>query len=189
MKFRDADPMLENDLIAACLRGDGEEYRKIVDMYKSALMAAALNILGNREDAEDVCQETFVQAYRHLHRFDARLSFKNWLYMILYRRCLDQVKKKRRFQRALERAGKEAPLSAVPASSNPGRGRIAAEMVRHLSPNERTALTLWANEGFTSAEISEVLSCSASTARVYLYSARKKIKSLLEKSHASSETD
>ena len=87
-------------------------------------MAAALNILGNREDAEDACQETFVQAYRHLRNYDARRSFKNWIYIILYRRCLDRLKKKRRFRNAFERAKREAPLVGAPVSDNPGHGRI-----------------------------------------------------------------
>jgi RNA polymerase sigma-70 factor (ECF subfamily) len=183
--------MLESELVAACLRGNGEEYRKIVDMYKAPLLAAAVNILGNRQDAEDVCQETFLQAYRHLGRFDGRSSLKNWLFMILTRRSFDLVKKKRRFRNALDRVKDNAPLAAAASASNPGpgRGQVRADMFRSLSPNERTALTLWANEGFTSAEIAAVLSCSASTARVHLYTARKKIKSLLEKSHASPEMD
>ena len=54
---------------------------------------------------------------------------------------------------------------------------------RRLSPRERTALCLWANEGYTAKDISEVLACSASTARVYLFNARRKIKALLENDH------
>jgi len=176
--------MEEYDLVAACLRGDTEGFRKIVNIFQGSLIAAAFNILGNREDAEDACQETFIQAFRHLRDYDARRSFKNWIYIILYRRCLDQVKKKRRFRSAFERAKREAPLVGAPASDNPGHGRIGDDVLGRLSPKERAAISLWANDGFTAAEISEVLSCSAATARVALYNARKKIKSFLENHHA-----
>ncbi len=58
-----------------------------------------------------------------------------------------------------------------------------ARLLDRLSPRERLAAALWANEGLTAAEIAGVLGCSASTARVYLFNARRKIKALLEESH------
>ena len=54
--------MGDNELVAACLQGQGEEFRKIVDCYKGPVMALAMNILGNRQDAEDACQETFIRS-------------------------------------------------------------------------------------------------------------------------------
>jgi len=180
----------ENELIAACLRGEWEEFRKIVDIYKAQVMALAMNVLGNREDAEDACQDTFIQSYRNLGRFDSQKSFKNWIFTILYRRCLDQLKKRRRFERAFHKAKHELPCEIRAEMSNPGRRKaLSREMLNRLSPKERIVVTLWANEGFTAAEISEVLHCSASTARVYLFNARKKIKSLLEKNHDAFKND
>jgi len=177
--------MEDNELVAACLQGQGEEFRKIMDIYKGPVMALAMNILGNRQDAEDSFQETFIQVYRNLGRFDPQRSFKNWIFTILYRRCLDQLKKKRRFQIAFNKAKHETPRGTPPDTAGAGRGQpLSKEILGRLNPKERIVLTLWANEGFTAAEISDVLRCSSSTARVYLFNARKKIKSLLEKSHA-----
>jgi RNA polymerase sigma-70 factor (ECF subfamily) len=178
--------MGDNEIVAACLRGQGEEFRQIVDNYQGPVMALAMNILGNRQDAEDVSQETFIQVYRNLGRFDPRQSFRNWIFTILYRRCLDQLKKKRRFQSAFARAKHEAPRG-TPDAAAAGRAQpLPKEILGCLKPRERTVLALWANEGLTAAEIADVLGCSASTARVYLFNSRKKIKSLLEKSHAPS---
>ena len=177
--------MGENGLIAACLQGDREAFRQIVDIYKAQVMALAMNILGNRQDAEDVCQETFIQVYRNLGRFNPQKSLKNWIFTILYRRCLDQLKKKRRFQRAFNKAKFEWPHGIPAGISNPGGNkRLSKEILKRLNPKERIVVSLWANEGFTAAEISGVLQCSPSTARVYLFNARKKIKSVLEKNHA-----
>jgi DNA-directed RNA polymerase specialized sigma24 family protein len=79
----------------------------------------------------------------------------------------------------------ETPLKTSGEAAPPARDRVLSEeMLGRLSPKERTALCLWANEGFTAAEIADVLGCSASTSRVTLFNARKKIKLLLEKSHA-----
>ena len=72
--------MNETESIAACLAGRGEEFRGIVDAYKSQVMALAMNILGNREDAEDACQETFVQVFRHLADYDPGRSLRTWIF-------------------------------------------------------------------------------------------------------------
>jgi len=176
--------MDDNDAVAACLRGNGEEFREIVDKYKASAMALAMNILGNREDAEDASQETFVQVFRNLEHFDSRQSFRNWLYTILFRRCLDVQKKKRRFQNLARKIRNEpAEKFLAPAYNPEEKKRLSRDVLKHLSPKERTVLCLWANDGFSAAEIADVLRCSASTARVYLFNARRKVKILLEKSH------
>ena len=178
--------MDEQELIAGCLRGDMEDFRMIVERYNGPAMALAMNILGNRSDAEDACQELFIQVYRHLESYDKNRSFKNWVYTILYRRCLDHLKRRRRSAELVKKMGRETVLAtpANPGHSHPSRS-LPSELLDLLKSKERTALCLWANEGYTAPEIAEVLRCSASTARVYLFQARKKIKKQLEQTHVS----
>jgi RNA polymerase sigma-70 factor (ECF subfamily) len=178
--------MEEKQLIVSCLQGNVQDYKKIMDMHSAPAMAMAMNILGNRDDAEDACQEAFIQAYLNLARFDLNKSFKNWLYAILYRRCLDQLRRRRRSFVLINKVQREYPQvrAADPDQSSRASG-LPSRLLQFLKPNERTVLCLWAHEGYTSQEISEVLRCSASTARVYLFQARKKIKKLLEKENAS----
>jgi RNA polymerase sigma-70 factor (ECF subfamily) len=178
--------MDEQALIAGCLRGEAEDFRMIVEKYSAPAMALALNILGNYSDAEDACQELFIQVYRNLKSYDMNKSFKNWLYTILYRRCLDHLRRRRRSVELVRKMGRETAL-ATPANpgSSEGPRRLPSELLERLKAKECTALCLWANEGFSAQEISEVLRCSASTARVYLFQARKKIKGLLEQGHVS----
>jgi len=147
-------------------------------------MAVALNVVGNRQDAEDVCQETFIQVFRHLDRYDPMRNFRTWLLTIVYRRSIDMIKKKRRFSEFTARARFEpavAERGGNPHFADPEP--LPSALLTKLSPRERTALCLWANEGYTARDISEVLECSASTARVYLFNARRKIKALLENDH------
>jgi RNA polymerase sigma-70 factor (ECF subfamily) len=178
--------MDDRELVAGCLQGNPEEFRQIVIKYSPSTLAIAMNILGNRDDAEDACQEAFIQAYRNLDRFDPERSFKNWLYTILYRRCLDHLKRRRRslaLQKKIKREIPRAQLSNPPRSVPPGT--VPSRLLEVLSPRERTALCLWANEGYNAREISDVLRCTASTARVYLFQARKKIKKMLEQDNVS----
>jgi len=174
--------MEEKEILLNCLQGSEEGYKEIVGRYRAQLMAMALNILGNREDAEDALQETFLRALRNLERFDLRRSFKNWLYTILYRCCLDQLKKMKRLHRLFQRMKNEHPGSfsrdSFPALE---KQSFSQSILKHLKPKERAVLCLWANEGFSSSEMSRLLGCSPSTARVYLFNARKKIKAMLER--------
>jgi RNA polymerase sigma-70 factor (ECF subfamily) len=176
--------MDEREIVAACLKGRADSYQKMVEAYGSLVMAVAVNVLGNREDAEDVFQETFIQVFRNLEHYDAGRSFKTWLLTIVYRRSLDMIKKKRRFTEFTARAKAESALTGDHSGPNPGDpGPLPSRFLKGLSHRERTALCLWANEGYTARDISEVLGCSASTARVVLFNARRKIKALLERDH------
>jgi len=178
--------MDEQALIAGCLQGRTEDFRMIVERYSAPAMALALNVLGNYSDAEDACQELFIQVYRNLKSYDMNKSFKNWVYTILYRRCLDHLRRRRRSAELVKKMGRETELAtaANPGSTGNPR-RLPSGVLEALRAKERTALCLWANEGYSAQEISEVLRCSASTARVYLFQARKKIKKLLEQGHVS----
>jgi RNA polymerase sigma-70 factor (ECF subfamily) len=175
------DLMTDEQLLRSCLSGDVEEYHKIVERYRTKALAIAMNILGNREDAEDASQDTFIQVYKNLDKFDFQRSFPNWFYSILYKRCLDRLRKRRRFARFYQKIKAEPSQSFSVPPANPKFSLLdKQELVKSLNPKERISLFLWANEGYTSGEVANVLKCSPSTARVHLFKARKKIKTLLE---------
>ena len=173
----------DKQLIRSCLQGEKEEVRKLVEKYRGKTMAMAINVLGNREDAEDACQEAFLQVYSHLAEFNFKMNFQNWLYSILYKRCLDRLRKRRRlinFFKKLKKEKESLLKSKLNFNSTSSSLYLTDKILKKLSPKEKTALFLWAREGFTSSEIGTVLKCSAPTARVHLYKARKKIKDALE---------
>ena len=173
--------MTDEQLLRSCLSGDVEEYHKIVERYRTKALAMAMNILGNREDAEDASQDTFIHVYKNLDKFDFQRSFPNWFYSILYKRCFDRLRKRRRFARFYQKIKAEPTQSFSVPPANPKFSLMdKQELVKSLNPKERISLFLWANEGYTSGEVANVLKCSPSTARVHLFKARKKIKILLE---------
>jgi RNA polymerase sigma-70 factor (ECF subfamily) len=178
--------MTDEELLQNCLLGEVEEYHKIVEKYRSRALAVAMNILGNRQDAEDASQDAFIQVYMNLGRFDFERSFPNWFYSILYKRCLDRLRKRRRFSRFYQKIKSDPSQSFSIPSHNPKFSFLnKKEFMESLNPKERISLYLWANEGYTSGEIAAVLKCSSSTARVHLFKARKKIKTILENQNVS----
>ena len=178
--------MDEKRLLERCLQGDGEGFKMMVEMLGAQAMSLAVNILRNHEDAEDACQEAFLQAFQNLSQFDQRQSLKRWFLTILYRRCVDQLRRRKRFYRFFAKLKKEGGLSHAEKNtefSQAERKILPRATLDSLPPKERAAITLWALEGYTAEEIAEILGCRASTARVYLFKARQKIKALLEKQH------
>ncbi len=183
---RNSEVMSDKQLVRSCLRGDVEEFHKIVDKYKGKAMALAINILGNREDAEDACQDAFLHAYSNLQRFDLQRSFRSWLYTIIYNLCLDKLRKRKRFYRFFMKMKRESSLiDEARTSLRSAHQPITQGVLKELSPREKAVLFLWAVEGYTSREIGDMLQCSARTARVHLFKARKKIKAILEKENVS----
>ncbi len=178
--------MNEKQLILSCLEGEAEAFREMVNIYKTKAMVLALSMLGNREDAEDACQETFIRVYSNLDKFDLQSPFRNWFYTILSNRCLDLLRKRRRFYSFFKKMKEEYTdnMSTLP-SSNSRSKPLSPKILEGLSPKERVTLCLWANEGYSSTEIGQVMKCSPTTARVLLYKARKKIRSKMEKENVS----
>jgi RNA polymerase sigma-70 factor (ECF subfamily) len=169
-------------VIARCLAGEPKAFEALVTRYQAGALSLAWSVLGRRAEAEDAAQEAFLQAYLNLSRFDHAHSFKNWLFAILINRCLDRLKK--------ERTEKKFRLwSAETAVANPGDGpperrlesaAIVGPLLARLNPRERLALSLDVVEGYTAAEVAEVLRCAESTARVIVFKAKQKLRKWLE---------
>jgi len=178
--------MNDIQLVNSCLQGDVDEFQKIVDKYKGKVMALAMNVLGNQQDAEDACQDTFIHVYRRLDTFDVSRSFRSWMFAILFNLCRDQLRKRQRFIKLFKKAGAESPPpQRSRASDYPSSRCFSMSVLKDLTYKERASLYLWAVEGYTSQESGRVLGCTAATARVHLYKARRKIKAILEKENVS----
>jgi RNA polymerase sigma-70 factor (ECF subfamily) len=172
--------MTDAELVRSSLEGDMESYKTLMNRHRGGAMAVALNMLMNYEDAEDACQDAYLKAFQNLVRFDCRRSFKNWFYALVSNLCLDRIRKKRRFFKFLGRLKSEEMTAAgSPPRPVSHAGLIDLKRLRCLSPRERTALYLWAQEGCSGSEIAEALGCSEKTAHVYLFKARTKLKAFL----------
>lgn len=171
--------MQDSELIARCLEGDTDAFGPLVRRYESHVKALAWNITGNRDDALEASQETFLQAFRHLDRFDKERDFKNWLLGITAKRCIDRLRKQSGFLKLLKRFSSEQPTAkedVKPVEESP----IFNPLWKKLSKQQRVALSLQINENFAAKEIGSILDCSENHARVILYKARQKLKQALD---------
>jgi RNA polymerase sigma-70 factor (ECF subfamily) len=151
-------------------------------------------MLGNEQDAQDVHQEAFIKAYRHLGNFRFECSFYTWLYRIVTNLCLDQLRrrKSRREDPAtvLDASGDEmdlmANISDERAMSNPGREldrKVMSERINaaldKLTPRERTVFELKHYQGLKLRTIGEMLNTTEETAKNTLFRATRKLRANL----------
>jgi RNA polymerase sigma-70 factor (ECF subfamily) len=186
--------MEESDSVAVARvkAGDENAYRVLVDRHSRSVFRLAFRMTGNEQDSEDVVQETFMRAYKQLHRWEARSSFGTWLYRIAANYSLDLVRRRKRHGEVglNESSGEETAelIHALPSPS-PGPDRLlfsgrvqqcVASTLGELSQQERTAFVLRHFEGQSIEEISGALGLSGNAAKHSIFRAVQKLRRALE---------
>lgn len=168
--------------------GDRFEFSRMVEAYSSRLYRLALKMLGNQEDAEDVLQETFIKAFRHLSGFDGRSSISTWLYRIAANEALMLMRKKRVPTISLDEPlegeeGESEPLQIVDWRCIPEQELMNEEArqqldkaVQNLPPNLRMAFLLRDIEDLSTQEAADVLGLSENALKTRLSRARLRLR-------------
>jgi RNA polymerase sigma-70 factor (ECF subfamily) len=184
----------DDELIRAAQKGDRSAFDSLVRRYDRSVLRLALHMLGNEQDAQDVHQDAFIKAYRHLSNFRFECSFYTWLYRIVTNLCLDQLrrrKSRREDPSTVDDGSGEsidllANLTDGRASANPARelerkGMNEAIQSAHeeLTPRERTVFELKHYQGLKLRTIGEMLSTTEETAKNTLFRATRKLRARL----------
>src|SRR5437879_7124591 len=173
-------------VLARARQGDSEAFRALVERHSRSLFKLAFRMTGNEQDAEDVVQESFLRAYRHLGRFQARADFGTWIYRIVANCSVDLLRER---QTRRDRPRGELLITAAEQSDRPNPERLAesAEIERRvrqaledLTALERAAFTLRHYEGRSIHEIAETLGLGASAAKHSVFRAVSKLRIALE---------
>ncbi len=179
--------------VARVRAGDGDAYRVLVDRHSRSVFRLAYRMTGNEQDSEDVVQETFLRAYKQLHRWEARSSFGTWLYRIAANYSLDLMRRRKRHgevtmndsgpdDNALEMAHALPSTDAGPERllfSNRVQACVTCAL-NELSQQERTAFVLRHFEGQSIDEISMALGLSGNAAKHSIFRAVQKLRRALE---------
>src|SRR5579859_4143175 len=159
--------------------GDQEAFGELVKLHQHAVYNLAYRMLGERGEAEDAAQETFLRAYAHLDRYDQERPFRTWLLSIASNHCIDRLRKRR-----LKWLSLDEPLPPHPELSSHEiepedavitneRGAMIQQMLDELSPEYRAAVVLryWYDLSYT--EIAEMLNTTESAVKSRLFRARQ----------------
>jgi RNA polymerase sigma-70 factor, ECF subfamily len=157
----------EAQFLAELRAGKTEAGRRFVQEYYPGIYRHLLYLTGQRESAEDLTQETFFQAWRHLERFEGRAPLRHWLHRIAHREFLRALRS-RRAQISLEEAG---DLPAADAEGWMDAVELR-ELVRKLPLEQREAVVLHYLEGYSCAEIARIVGAPEGTVKYRLSEAR-----------------
>ncbi len=187
---------LENEatLVAEAKEGNAEAFTVLVNQYERNIFRLALNITSNKEDAEDVLQETFLKAYTHLGRFQGNSRFYTWVVRIAVNESLMKLRKRRSDRQVSldEKLETEddglLPREIVDWGDNPEQRyaktewqEILAEATQSLEPAFRTVFTLRDVEQLSTEETAEALGLSVPAVKSRLLRARLKLRQRLNK--------
>ena len=180
----------DHRLIAECLQGDTAAYGVLVRRYQDRLYNTVYRLVDNAEDAYDVVQEAFLNAYQSLDSFKGDSLFFTWLYRIAVNTAIS-LKRKQRPVVSIDasRNGEQGiePLDLA-ESNRPGHAMEQAEQERRihqalarLSPEHRAVLVMKDMEGQKYEIMAEILQVPIGTIRSRLHRARLELRELLEK--------
>jgi RNA polymerase sigma-70 factor (ECF subfamily) len=182
----DVSPPPDEALVAASLGGDDDAFAELVARHKRRVFATAARFARDDHQLDDICQEVFVRAFRHLGKFRGEAPFTHWLARITVSACYDFLRKERRVreQVSLDASVFEMPDRRIDAALAAGRAReLLDHALRRLSPDERLIITLAEIEERPMREIAELTGWSESNVKVRAFRARQNLKRILETSH------
>lgn len=179
--------MTTNDqvYIDKILNGDPNAYAVLVDRYKDLVYTLAIRMVKNREDAEEVSQDTFIKAYNSLSRFKGESKFSTWIYKVAYNTSLDRLKKiKRQYNTVAIDEYTEHQVKSIDNAldkiEEQERQKAIKACMDLLPGDDSFILTLFYFEELSLDEISKVMGLKPNNVKVKLFRSRKKLATVLK---------
>jgi RNA polymerase sigma-70 factor (ECF subfamily) len=184
----------EADLLAGLQDGEPAAYRRLVELNSGNVYNVALKLLGDEQEAEDVLQETFLNAFRSIDRFEGRSKLSTWLYRIAYNASLMRLRKRKQMTAfsldqpptAMDGIDLNEPRHLVDWSQVPDDQLLTAEArwemeraIADLPETLRSAFVLRDVQGLSGAETAEVLGISVQAVKNRLHRARLRLRDRL----------
>jgi len=181
-----SDKEFEGSLVTAAKLGDSRAFEELVARHQRRAFATAHRITGNREDAEDVVQESFHKAFRHLAKFEEKARFSSWLTRIVMNETYMLLRQRRRMMEVMPQNPEEAesaPDPFVDRSPSPEesywqreRKELLTKAVNRLRPTIRAAILVRDLEERSVEETAHLLGTSPGAVKARLFHARRMLR-------------
>ena len=176
--------------IQKALHGDESAYEILVNRYKHGIHNMIYQMIKNREEAEDLVQETFIKAFNSLNSYNDDYAFSTWLYKIAFNHCIDAIRKKKLktlpLDKPIQLRDGEVQQEIHDDSHSPEKDLLFSEKKRRIQKSiaslperYRTAIILRHQEERTYEEISEILNIPIGTVKARIFRAREMLKKKL----------
>ena len=185
MAFMKTDD-IDHRLITRFKEGSSEAMEKIVERYQESIFNFGLRMCGHMQDAEDIMQDTFLNAFNGLHTFREETKLRNWLFRIAAHACI-RKRRKKKFQpdqelpleSFLPKEGAEVKFEIPDLSSDPAQDLMRSELkqvieeaVYSLPAKYKLVFNLRDMEGFSTEETADILGISVQSVKTRLHRAR-----------------
>lgn len=160
------------ELVQRASRGDARAFESLVNRHYSTMFRMAFKWCRNRQDAEDITQNSCIKLARALKSYEHKAAFTTWLYRLVINTAIDMKRSEKRHDHA------QAEMDEIQGGDNPESALYAREMMQRigmLPEKEKTALLLVFGEGMNHAEAAYVMEVKESTVSWYIHEARKNL--------------
>jgi len=185
--------LADSDLVQRVVRGDGEAFNLLVGRWEKRLFNFVYRLTGDREDAFDVCQDSFVKAYEQIGQLKDPSKFSSWLFKIARIHVISLRRSEQRLPKIEEPRGEDDKIDIEEILSDSSQVRIdgahefqttelrliVERALDHLPFEQRETIVLKIYEGLKFSEIAEIAECPVSTVKSRLYLGLTQLKKLL----------
>lgn len=184
----------QNDFIEKLIKGNQAAFSQLLEDYQQKVFHTCISFVPNKEDAEDIAQEVFLEVYRSIHTFKRNSKLSTWVYKICTNKCLEFIRKKnakKRFGFMQSILGNEIPMDKTnffTEFNHPGillenkeRSETIFLAINTLPESQRIVFTLAKIDGKSYQEIVEITGKSLSSVESIMFRAKKNLQKKLEK--------
>jgi len=173
---------IHKEFIERSKLGDSAAQYRLYKLYSKAMFNICMRMMNNREEAEDMLQDSFTHAFARLSSFRYESSFGSWLKRIVINHCLNEIKRRKADLKFFD------DMSMFDKQEEPGEEEYGQGMtvenirqaMEHLPNGSKMIFSLYLLEGYDHVEISQILNISESNSKSQYMRARRKIKEILK---------
>ncbi|HEY0037525.1 MAG TPA: sigma-70 family RNA polymerase sigma factor [Longimicrobium sp.] len=189
-----ATPVSDHELVTRAQLGSETAYRELLDRYQRPVFSIIFRMIRDREQAEDLAQETFVRVFNHIGRYDPRYKFSSWIFKIATNLTIDWIRRKELKTVSIDGSRNAVTSDEMEASAitivsedeNPEElleakelGEEIEQAIGKLRPEYRAAILLRHVEGREYQEIAEIMALPLGTVKTYIHRGRKELQESL----------
>jgi RNA polymerase sigma-70 factor (ECF subfamily) len=174
------------ELLTQLRSGDNNAFAELVALYQKNVLNICYRFLLNKEDAEDISQEVFLEIFRSIKNFQENSKLSTWIYRIAVSKSLDEIKRQSRKKRITslgKTLGLETVALWVTGHDRPDKTMEEGEdlemllkALNKLQEGQRIALTLCKIEGYTNSEVAEIMQTTLTAVDSLIYRAKQNLK-------------
>tara|TARA_R110002050_G_scaffold4573_1_gene22043 strand:+ start:27744 stop:28322 length:579 start_codon:yes stop_codon:yes gene_type:complete len=185
--------LIENEFIEGLQNHNANAYGKLIDDFQQKVFVTCISFVPNKEDAEDIAQDVFVEVFNSIHKFKGNSKLSTWIYKITTNKCLEFIRKrntKKRFAFMQSLFGNEIPIdksSYFTEMNHPGillenkeKSEILFKAINQLPEAQKVVFSLSKVDGMSYQEICDITEKSLSSVESLMFRAKKNLQDSLE---------